>query len=110
MGKILFEKGKYYYIGSAMGEKGSSSLINRVKRHLKPPENKKLHWHIDYFLNNKECQIIKLSLIPSAIRLECVIAKELIKRSDGFIKGFGCSDCSCKSHLIYFKNSSLFYF
>ena len=96
-----FKKGFYYYIGSAMGEKGSSSLINRVKRHLK--SEKKIHWHIDYLLDNQFSAIIQLHLIPSRTRLECTLAENIIDRSDDFIKNFGSSDCVCKSHLAYFK-------
>ena len=33
LGKISFSKGYYLYVGSAMGNYGSATLINRVKRH-----------------------------------------------------------------------------
>ena len=100
--EIEFPKGYYAYVGSGMGGKGSSTLESRVKRHLS--SNKKFHWHIDYFLNCKSTTMIRLYLIPCIYRLECVIAKDLIKYSDSHIKGFGSSDCSCKSHLFYFKD------
>jgi len=105
LGLISFKKGYYLYIGSAMGDFGSSTLINRVKRHISPPENKKIHWHIDYFLNNQETSIVQLNLIPSRQKLECILAEELISQSDGYIKKFGSSDCNCLSHLIYHKES-----
>lgn len=92
-----------------MGDFGSSTLVNRVKRHIKPSEDKKTHWHIDYLLNHKRSLITKLYLIPSLKRLECLIAKDLIKIADDYIKDFGSSDCNCLSHLFYFKEFKEFY-
>ncbi|MFX1392912.1 MAG: DUF123 domain-containing protein [Promethearchaeota archaeon] len=104
LANVFFKKGYYYYVGSAMGNSSSSSLENRIKRHLRFPEQKKNHWHIDYLLENNEAKIIKIWLIPNKKKLECVLAKELIEVSGVYIKNFGSSDCNCKSHLIYFEN------
>ncbi len=87
-----------------MGKRGSSTLENRVKRHLRLPKQKNKHWHIDYLLENKEVSIIKLYLIPNKQKLECKLAQELLSISDGFIDKFGSSDCRCQSHLIYFND------
>ncbi len=106
LGTIQFKEGYYLYIGSAMGTKGPSTLINRVKRHILPQQNKKIHWHIDYLLDNKDVSFVKIYLIPSVLRLECIIAQELILVSDDIIKNFGSSDCGCNSHLLYFKSFS----
>lgn len=103
LGKIPFRPGYYFYIGSAMG-KGSSSLEGRIKRHISLPENKQIHWHIDYLLTDQECLIECIYIIPSQHRLECVLAREIQEVSDNSIKNFGSSDCLCKSHLLYFKN------
>ena len=111
LGELTFNQGFYLYIGSAMGNFGSSTLVNRVKRHLQPSENKKTHWHIDYLLNQKRNIISQLYLIPSLERLECIIAKDLLQRyADNHIKDFGSSDCNCKSHLFYFKEFKEFNF
>ena len=53
LGKLTLKQGFYVYIGSAMGNSGSTTLTNRVKRHVSNSESKKIHWHIDYFLDNK---------------------------------------------------------
>ncbi len=84
-------------------DSSSSSLENRVKRHLRFPDQKKNHWHIDYLLESKRAKIIKVYLIPNKKKLECMLAKELIDVSGTYVKNFGCSDCNCKSHLIYFE-------
>ena len=60
LGALNFKKGYYIYVGSAMG-RSSTSLKNRLLRHLKSnfysknTNNKpKTHWHIDYFLNDNK--------------------------------------------------------
>lgn len=105
LGPILFKEGFYFYVGSAMGDSGSATLVNRVKRHISL-DNKKIHWHIDYLLENENSMIIKIILIPSSYRLECIIAQELFDTSDGYIENFGSSDCECKSHLFFFNSNN----
>jgi Uri superfamily endonuclease len=86
-----------------MGRIGSSTILNRVKRHLRTANEKKVHWHIDYLLTNKNTQIVSILLCPSRIRLECDIASELEKKADGLVDGFGSSDCNCTTHLFYYR-------
>ena len=99
LGVINFKKGCYVYVGSAM-----NSLEARVKRHIS--DNKKKHWHVDYLLLNENTEIKKVYTKESNEKLECKIANKLIENEDS-IANFGCSDCRCKSHLIYFENSKL---
>ena len=86
-----------------MGTKGSSTLLNRVKRHVSNPITKKNHWHVDYFLQDDNTKISKIFLIPYNQKIECLISEEIQGFSKYYIKKFGCSDCKCKSHL-YFMN------
>ena len=104
LGLLTFPEGYYLYIGSAMGSNNSTSLENRVKRHVSKSQSKKLFWHIDYFLTSDCTILIKIFLIPSLIRLECVLAGDILRVSDDYVKNFGSSDCFCPSHLLYFKN------
>jgi len=104
LGLLTFPKGYYLYVGSAMGHNSSTSLENRVKRHISESHHKKLFWHIDYFLASDISILIKIYLIPSLIRMECVLAGEILSVCDNYIKGFGSSDCLCSSHLLYFKD------
>lgn len=92
LGKIFFKNGYYAYVGSAL-----NSLEGRINRHLR--ENKKFHWHIDYLLS--ETEIVDVFYKESKIKEECEIAKNFSELES--IKGFGCSDCKCKSHLFYGK-------
>jgi Uri superfamily endonuclease len=91
LGKILFKKGFYIYVGSAL-----NGLEQRINRHLK--KNKKTHWHIDYFLDFAD--IIDILYKESETKVECDIASILNKKLLT-IPYFGSSDCRCKSHLFY---------
>lgn len=93
LGRLKFKRGFYAYVGSGMG-----NLYMRVLRHLK--KDKKLHWHIDYFL--KKAKILGIYFKISNEKEECKIAKTLDKKFSS-VKNFGCSDCRCKSHLFYSK-------
>jgi Uri superfamily endonuclease len=93
LGKLNFKKGFYVYVGSAL-----NNLESRINRHLRT--DKKIHWHIDYLLNLTD--IIDVFFKESSKKEECTISNEFEKRLK-FLKGFGCSDCKCKSHLFYGK-------
>lgn len=103
LGRIEFQEGYYIYVGSAIGNKGSTTLLNRVKRHVDSSSNKKLHWHIDYLLDCEYTYISKIFLLPSIERLECLLSSELKDSCDKYIYNFGSSDCTCESHLFYFS-------
>ena len=90
-----FKKGYYVYIGSAM-----NSLVARINRHLS--DDKKMHWHIDYLLESEHSEIREVIFNVSDKKIECDLASA-IAENGGPIPKFGCSDCSCSSHLIYFK-------
>lgn len=94
-----FKKGIYAYIGSSQ-----NNLEKRIERHLR--KNKKIHWHIDYLLKNKNAKIINVSYKVADKSEECKTAKKLIKNNIP-ITGFGCSDCKCNSHLFRIKNKGL---
>jgi Uri superfamily endonuclease len=77
-----------------------NSLIKRIERHLS--HEKKMHWHIDYLLNNKNSEIDEVLFNISTKKIECELAKIISKKGEEIPK-FGSSDCNCNSHLIYFK-------
>lgn len=90
LGKVNFPKGYYLYVGSAM-----KNLASRVERHRRVLKNK--FWHIDYLREQTTfCAAIP---IRSSVDLECEISRSLKNLADWQIAGFGCSDCSCSSHL-----------
>ncbi|HWR26982.1 MAG TPA: GIY-YIG nuclease family protein, partial [Candidatus Thermoplasmatota archaeon] len=71
-----------------------NGLDQRIQRHLRT--NKKTHWHIDYLLPSTE--IVDIFYKENTRKEECRIAREF-ERNFTNISGFGCSDCTCKSHL-----------
>lgn len=94
LGRIYFEKGFYLYTGSAM-----NGLKSRLERHLR--KEKKFHWHIDYLLSKGHIEEIFYSEAKNK-NMECINAEKLENMGGTPVKGFGCSDCNCKSHLCYF--------
>lgn len=91
LGKIKFEKDYAVYNGSAFGTGG----LKRVFRHFNPGST---HWHIDYLL---EKGVLKAALVFPEKDLECSLSNKIEGSS---VEGFGCSDCSCKSHLFTFDS------
>jgi sugar fermentation stimulation protein A len=92
LGTFSFPKGFYVYTGSAL-----SSLKGRIGRHL--GKDKKLKWHIDYFLE----KAVSIAFVPIAAseREECEINSKFLTEGEVVAKGFGSSDCSCISHLVH---------
>ena len=98
LGTILFARGFYAYVGSAMGAAG----FKRVERHLDISTGRRhtQKWHVDYLLTVSE--VIETIEIATQERIECRIAHNLGKNpSLARIRGFGSSDCRCSSHLFY---------
>ena len=91
LGSIQFKKGWYVYVGSAL-----NSLKPRIKRHLR--KHKKIHWHIDYLL--EEASILDIYFKEGLEKIECDIAS-IFSHEVTEISSFGSSDCTCKSHLFY---------
>ncbi|MFB6215830.1 MAG: DUF123 domain-containing protein, partial [Candidatus Aenigmatarchaeota archaeon] len=55
LGKIDFRQGVYVYVGSAM-----NSVEKRLERHFS--DNKKMHWHIDYF--SRVAEVFDYFILP----------------------------------------------
>ena len=95
-GYVTLKRGYYAYIGSAL-----SGLEQRIERHLRAiGEAKKVHWHIDYFLASPTVEIKEVAVAKTDARKECEIAAKMSMHLDS-IPHFGCSDCSCPSHLFW---------
>jgi len=102
LGEVLFPGGYYTYTGSAMGGGGIS---RRVERHLR--REKRLRWHIDYFLEFAE--IKSVLVFESEIKIECMINQRAASLFNAEIvaPGFGAGDCGegCGSHLLRIPDS-----
>jgi Uri superfamily endonuclease len=107
LGNHKFPSGYYVYAGSALG-KGSTSLKNRLTRHLRKEKQK--FWHIDYLLANENASIEIIIVAQTIEKKECSLNK-FLQSLEGTIvqvKGFGSSDCKnkCTSHLLFFPELS----
>ncbi|RKU35234.1 DUF123 domain-containing protein [Candidatus Poribacteria bacterium] len=104
-GKLIsLPAGDYVYVGSALSEKGATSLARRLIRHatrssnkpphiiraemitrfaerglgprdLLPKRGKTLHWNVDFLLDLQSAEIVNILAIRSPDRLENRIAK-----------------------------------
>ena len=105
LGDITFESSSYHiYVGSAQGPGG---LRTRLQRHFR--KDKKIHWHIDYFLMSDSSSITGVGVLETEEKIECEMAQR-IQVSYGIdelipVENFGSSDCKCKSHLFKMKDN-----
>lgn len=97
-GLIHFPKGYYVYVGSA-----KKNLAARLARHQR--KRKQMHWHIDYLRNH--CLVTAVIPIRTAADLEHDIAQSVDAIAPWHIPGFGCTDCSCVSHLFGFADNPI---
>jgi len=95
LGLIQFQSGMYIYIGSAL-----NSLKPRIIRHIETSRgtHNVTHWHIDYLLREPAVRLEAVYFTDATERLECVYASAVAEHGTA-VKGFGCSDCRCVSHL-----------
>jgi Uri superfamily endonuclease len=94
LGRLHFRRGYYSYVGSAQGSGGEK----RITRHFNVAygKNTTRKWHIDYLMPHSE--VLCAVFLPTSEALECTVAESL--EFEG-IPGFGCSDCTCRSHLFF---------
>jgi Uri superfamily endonuclease len=108
-GKLIsLPAGEYAYVGSALSEKGATTLARRLIRHatrsgdqcphriretmlhqfaecglgdgnLLPRHGKTLHWNVDFLLDLPSAKLVGVSAIRSRKRLENRLAKQLEK-------------------------------
>jgi Uri superfamily endonuclease len=95
LGRFRFAGGYYAYVGSAFGPGG---LAARLRHHLK--KAKRPHWHIDYLRNKSRI----VEIWHDGQKVEHLWAESLVRLPGAQkpVKGFGCSDCRCFTHLFYF--------
>jgi len=99
LGKYLFPRGYYGYIGSAFGPGG---LRARLAHHLKT--SSKPHWHIDYL--RQQAEMIEIWFSSAPVKQEHAWAR-LCQSMPGVsiaAPRFGASDCACASHLFLFSS------
>ena len=96
LGGVNFEKGLYAYVGSAQ-----NNLEKRIERYLR--KIKQEFWHIDYLLDYANVEVLKVFYKKAGKSEECKVANKIGERCVS-TKGFGSSDCKCRSHLFKLKD------
>jgi Uri superfamily endonuclease len=98
LGPVHFFEGWHIYVGSALGSGG----LLRVLRHigLYRLRDRQPRWHIDRLLLHPAFTLPYAVCAATKERLECDLAQAL---SGDRVPKFGCSDCSCRSHLFFRK-------
>lgn len=126
--EIHLTSGYYVYIGSALSKRGSTSLGNRLSRHLRrtpglkehqlrhnlveffdeigityarKPSDKTLFWNIDHFNNLIDAEIIGVIFVRNPIALENTWSEfiENLDVSHVFEKGLGANDTIGHTHV-----------
>ena len=97
LGDVKLKNGTYAYCGSA-----KAGLWGRMRRHLSEPEKKR--WHVDHITPFSSSR--KIFWKQYKKDGECRTA-EFLSDDHESVKGFGCSDCSCRSHLFYLGEKDL---
>ncbi|MBN1366098.1 MAG: GIY-YIG nuclease family protein [Syntrophaceae bacterium] len=96
-GRLRIVPGYYIYVGSAFGSGGVQA---RISRHCRKTKSK--HWHIDYLLEEVDPIFAWYSNEPTNLEHRWArILSEMEEISP--VKGFGCTDCKCLSHLFVMK-------
>ncbi len=96
LGEIPFRRGWHIYVGSALGSGG----LKRLERHIRLARirDRRPKWHVDYLLVSDNFILSFAAYTVTTKRLECDLAKGIQGEP---VPDFGCSDCNCRSHLIY---------
>ncbi|MFH2129978.1 MAG: GIY-YIG nuclease family protein [bacterium] len=96
LGLFCGEAGWYIYCGSAFGPGGLRARTAHHGRHSLRP-----HWHIDYL--KPVAGISEIWYTTDPVRREHDWVKVLCsdQRVSLPCSGFGSSDCTCRSHLLY---------
>ena len=96
LGELPFVGGWHIYIGSALGPGG----LARLTRHLRLARTKDRQpkWHVDWLLTDPRFTLAYAVSATTPERLECRLAAGIGGRD---VPHFGCSDCACRSHLLY---------
>jgi Uri superfamily endonuclease len=123
---VLVPQGEMLYLGSAMrglasrvlrhalrtGNKPTHALyepllLNMQKAglangHFHQPSKKKLHWHIDYLLDETAVRLKQALLIRSEKRVEGQLGEWLLAQPETFVlvPGLGASDVKGHTHLL----------
>jgi len=99
LGMLRVQDGYYIYVGSAFGPGGLKARIAHHKR-----KSHRSRWHIDYLRATAEIQEVWYTYDSKPREHQWVETLAAAKASTAPYPGFGSSDCSCLTHLYFFKS------
>lgn len=97
LGQFNFAAGYYLYVGSAFGPGGLDARLSyHARRHKQHP-----HWHVDYL--RAQARLMESWAIGCDTPLERPLVYALAQAPELSVPapGFGASDSTCPSHLLY---------
>ena len=128
---VTVAAGQYAYVGSAMGRSGATALAGRLLRHAtrspgkpshairdeliaafgaagagrpapRPPATKRLHWHIDYLLDEAAVELTGITVVRTGTRVESELARRLaaLPGVEPLLPGLGAADAPGETHLL----------
>ncbi len=76
-------------------------------QNLQPPTQKRLHWHVDYLLEETAVTLSHILVIRSRARLETAVARRLNADPRTFAPapGLGATDDAGSTHLLGIRES-----
>lgn len=120
--------GDYLYVGSAMGQRGATTLAARLLRHAtrssdraphpireellatlhaaamapRLPQTKRCRWHVDFLLDQSAVLLAQIYVLRTAIPLEQALAEWLMHEpaTAVVVPGLGASDHCGATHLL----------
>jgi Uri superfamily endonuclease len=98
LGTMQLQRGYYVYLGSALGPGG---LRARIAHHQEL--STRPHWHIDYLRAHTRLHSVWLNYDGRRREHEWAGAMQKLNGATIPLPGFGASDCTCPSHLYFFK-------
>ena len=101
-GEVEFEPGFYIYVGSAFGPGGIRARVGRHSR-----SDKTSRWHIDYVRERMNFIEAWYSCRPRNQEHQWAAALQA-QANIGGLRGIGCSDCNCNTHLFYSRERPRF--
>lgn len=132
---VTVAAGWYAYVGSAMGRSGATALAGRLLRHAtrsarkpphaireamaaafgaaglgglpaRPPTIKRLHWHIDYLLDETTVELAGVTVVRTGARVESELARRLadLPGVGPLLPGLGAADAPGETHLLRVEN------
>jgi len=95
LGSLFLVPGFYIYCGSAFGPGGVRARTEHHRRVSRRP-----HWHLDYLRPHLLLREVWYTFDKAAREHQWAEQLALLRGASMPFKGFGSSDCGCRSHLI----------